>query len=142
MSAIKNRILLFLEKLKVSQSAFEKDTKLSNGLINNLSDNISSKSLIKIKEKYPEFNIEWLLTGEGEMLHKQPVHVKDISFQELTNQNEERLIRIENYCAVAFEQIANIISDKTGRLSSSIRTELEEVVAKASELQLNELKRK
>lgn len=66
--SIKERLLEFVRYTNQGQGAFETKVGFANGLINNLQDSITSKSLLKIKGKYPKINLNWLLTGEGEML--------------------------------------------------------------------------
>lgn len=65
---MKERLLLFLNYLDIGQTKFEEKVGLSRGVINKIKNGIHPNSLKKIKEKYPELNTTWLLTGEGEML--------------------------------------------------------------------------
>lgn len=65
---MKERLLEFLAHLGMGQNKFEEKTGLARGLINKIKGNISVKSLNKIAAAYPELNITWLQTGEGEML--------------------------------------------------------------------------
>lgn len=65
---VKERIILFIEYLKLSQSSFERYCGLSNGLVNNIGSSITARTREKISVKYPELNMTWLLMGEGEML--------------------------------------------------------------------------
>jgi len=48
--------------------AFEKSINASNGYINNITRSIGLEKIDLIVEKYPILNIEWLLTGKGDML--------------------------------------------------------------------------
>lgn len=65
------RIEQIIEYLKISVRSFEQQIGASNGLIrkaiSNKSD-IQSKWISRIVENYPQFNIEWLITGNGDML--------------------------------------------------------------------------
>lgn len=65
---IKQRLMSFINYKKLSQGKFESLTKLSNGYINNLKSSIGSDKLQNIIYTFPELNVIWLLTGEGEML--------------------------------------------------------------------------
>lgn len=65
---MKDRLLIFLEHLGVGQNKFAQSVGLSAGFVNNLGENISSKSLNKILSVYPQLNEKWLLTGEGQMI--------------------------------------------------------------------------
>jgi len=65
---MKERLIKFLAHLGIGQKKFEQNCGLSNGFVNKVGDNITLKSLNKIEKTYPELNINWLKTGEGEML--------------------------------------------------------------------------
>lgn len=58
----------FLSYLGKGQNKFESIVGLSRGFVNNVGDSIREASLAKITSVYPELNINWLKTGEGEML--------------------------------------------------------------------------
>lgn len=64
----KDRLLDFLSYKKIGQTKFEEICGLSRGLVNNIRGSISSKTMQKIENVFPELNLTWLLTGEGEML--------------------------------------------------------------------------
>jgi hypothetical protein len=65
------RLSYFIETSGISVRSFEQKISASDGMIrraiNNNTD-IQSKWLINIAENYPQLNIEWLLTGVGDML--------------------------------------------------------------------------
>jgi len=65
---VKERIKQFIEAQNLTVSAFEKEINASNGYINSISKNIGIDKLNTILEKYPKLNVEWLITGKGEML--------------------------------------------------------------------------
>lgn len=65
---IKERIFLLLETLGVSKAEFERKSSLSNGYLNNFKGSLGADKLEGILKAYPEINMTWLLTGEGEML--------------------------------------------------------------------------
>ena len=68
MSVIKERLTEFLTYKGIGQIKFAEAAGLSRGFVNVLGDGISSKSLNKISQAFPELNTLWLTTGEGEML--------------------------------------------------------------------------
>lgn len=70
MKTVKDRLLDFLQYLGIGQTSFEESAKISRGLLSKSSGNIAGKTIGKISAAYPELNIDWLLTGEGEMLRK------------------------------------------------------------------------
>ncbi len=67
---VKERIKFFVESQDLNVSTFEKTIKASNGYVNSISKSIGLEKLESILENFPKLNIEWLLTGKGEMLKK------------------------------------------------------------------------
>ena len=66
----KERLKQFLEYLKIGQNAFGEKCGFSGSLINNSKGSIGSEILNKISIVYPELNLVWLITGNGEMKNK------------------------------------------------------------------------
>lgn len=64
---VKDRIKVFCKAEKITISAFEESIGVSNGYVNAISKSIGIDKLNTIIEKYSILNIEWLLTGKGEM---------------------------------------------------------------------------
>lgn len=145
MSGIKDRLLAFLKHLGMGQANFEKATGLSNGLINNMKDNLSTKSLNKISAKFPQLNSSWLLTGEGNMLtdgrgDNSIIHFTNVDLGKEIGAMSERLIRIEAHLEVYENAIAGLQS-KTHtefmRKVGALRSEVSEAVNRRfSELQM------
>ena len=65
---VSQRIIKFTKAIGITQKAFEENINASQGYINNISKSIGFDKLNAIKLSYPQLNIEWLLTGAGEML--------------------------------------------------------------------------
>ncbi len=73
MNAI-DRLLTFQQSVRDKiggQNKFESYIGISSGYISNMKKKdgaITSDVMIKIKNKFPELNLEWLITGDGNML--------------------------------------------------------------------------
>lgn len=65
---VKERIKAYCKAEKLTISAFEESIGASNGYVNAISKSIGLDKLNSIVEKFSNLNIEWLLTGRGEML--------------------------------------------------------------------------
>ena len=65
------RLKYFIESQNVSARAFEQKINASDGMIRRAIANntdIQSKWITNVAENYPQLNLEWLITGEGDML--------------------------------------------------------------------------
>lgn len=66
--SVKNRLKEFCLSEGITISAFENNIGVSNGYVNAISKSLGIDKLNAIIEKYSNLNIEWLLSGKGEML--------------------------------------------------------------------------
>lgn len=66
-STIKRNILRYLESKGISQYQCYKDTGITRGVLGQ-STGISEDNLIKFLDHYKDVSIEWLITGDGDML--------------------------------------------------------------------------
>ena len=67
------RILKVIDYLDISISEFERSCNLSNGAVSKMGDNTRRSTLNKICDTYPQLNIDWLLTGKGDMVKEYTV---------------------------------------------------------------------
>lgn len=65
---VKDRILQFCNAVGVRPGRFERECGLSNGYLSKLRNEPSRDKIGVIASTYPNLNIDWLLTGEGNML--------------------------------------------------------------------------
>lgn len=68
---VQDRLLLFLKHKKLSKLAFANSIGRSPAYVTNIVESIGRSSRERIVVQYPELNMEWLLTGSGEMLNVQ-----------------------------------------------------------------------
>lgn len=69
-STVKERLIAFINYLGISKNAFENACGLSTRYVSNISASVSPDKLKQISLKFPELNVEWLLTGQGDMLRE------------------------------------------------------------------------
>lgn len=65
---LKERLLKFIKSQGLTVSGFESKVGLSNGSVSRTNDNMRRRTADAISMAFPLLNIQWLLTGEGEML--------------------------------------------------------------------------
>ncbi len=73
-SVIKQRILLYLDFKGITKYKFYQETGVTNGILSQ-SNGISEDNLLKFLSAYRDISLDWLLTGEGEMLRGGNVQV-------------------------------------------------------------------
>ena len=67
-SPVKQRILLFADKIGISKREFYTKIGVSRGTLE-AKTGITEDVLTKFFATYPEVSIPWVMTGEGEMFH-------------------------------------------------------------------------
>lgn len=90
METLRERLYIFIEAKHLNVKQFELRCGLSNGMVSHVTGNIRESTLRKMSNAFPDLNIEWLLTGEGEMLLKDvpmPTDVMQIMGSHNTNSN-------------------------------------------------------
>jgi hypothetical protein len=111
------RIAIYIHFKKISPHAFEKKIELSNGYFSKQLrhlGSVGSDILIRIYQAYPDLDILWVLTGEGQMLKEEIQHSQQIDnciLEDFTNKytNEnKKLKKLEN----DFDQLQTSLSDK------------------------------
>ena len=78
---IVDRIKLFRDYLGIGQTAFEVNIGVARGYFSNVKT-LGSDRILRIHTKYPELNIEWLVTGNGEMIKNAEREQKTIEISE------------------------------------------------------------
>lgn len=66
--SVKDRLLEFCNIKGIRPGRFERESGLSNGYLSKLRHEPSRDKMDQISRAFPDLNIGWLLTGEGEML--------------------------------------------------------------------------
>lgn len=65
---LQNRLIKFISYKGMTVRAFEDSVGLSNGAVSKMGENTRRSTLDKISNTYPDLNMIWVRTGEGEML--------------------------------------------------------------------------
>lgn len=76
-SQVRDRIKIFAAHKYISVRKFQDLVGVSNSFVASIDQSISPKTQAKISAAFPELNIDWLLTGNGEMLLTAPETTKE-----------------------------------------------------------------
>lgn len=128
---MKDRLIIFLEYLGIGQNKFAQNVGLSAGYVNNLGENISSRSLNKILNVYPQLNEKWLLTGKGEMI--KPINMQKAKGNNSINSN---INNIEGNVTISHNDFSNLLELQKGY--QEVQKELNERL-KTSQKQIDTL---
>ena len=107
------RISMYLQFRNISPHAFEKKIKLSNGYYSKQLRNkgsVGSDILIKIHEHFPDLNMLWVLTGEGNMVDDSRA-VQSALAEEFTYKFEVENLKLQNL-QEDVDQLNTVIKDK------------------------------
>lgn len=107
-----SRLAQFIEFQNISVRAFEKKISASDGMIRRAIGNntdIQSKWITNIADIYPALNIDWLITGNGEMLKKDIYpHIKKTSAFESTPEKGIPLIPTSGFAGFGLATFEDI----------------------------------
>jgi len=89
---MKQRILQFIDFKGINKNVFYKKTGLSNGFLDK-TGSIGVDKLEKILNSFPEINVEWLITGNGQMI-KKAIYLQRKDFDNELNEPIETMGRV------------------------------------------------
>lgn len=101
---VKERLKIFIKSIGKSVAEFEKSIFVSNGYVNSISKSIGIDKLNMILEKYPNLNIEWLLTGKGEMIKKSGSGADEVASGDKMTENLQYIIELQKEKIAWLEQ--------------------------------------
>ena len=67
-SDISKRLVEFIRTLGKPVSVFETELGLSNGFVNKTNEKMQKKTRMMIQKAYPQLNLDWVFSGEGDMI--------------------------------------------------------------------------
>ena len=67
-NTVKQRLIKYLDFKKVNKSEFARRINVSNAFVSSIRKSIQPDKIKRIALNFSDLNINWLLTGEGEML--------------------------------------------------------------------------
>ena len=110
-NTVKERLEFFLKSKKISKTDFGKAVGVSNSFVSSMRKSLGPDKIQSIAQTYPDLNVEWLLTGEGEMLKIQ-------STKAPTEQNNNNVLsdRQGGYTADPKAEDVEIIESEEGAI--------------------------
>lgn len=123
---VKERLRAFIKAKGISERQFCLSAGVSTSFVSNMVTSLKPDKLLKIAGAFPELNTDWLLTGHGDMLKDNDVHV------ELPNDGvKQRLLayikakglkkhQFEKKCGLSVGYVANIRSSISPEKMKSI----------------------
>lgn len=97
------RINMFRDYLRIGQTAFEVNVGVAKGYFSKVKT-LGSDKVVSIHERYPQLNIEWLITGEGDMI---------VSDEYTRHQKENSKSDIPHYEEIADKENSRQIDNST-----------------------------
>ncbi len=106
--SINKKLLQYAEHKGISQRKFTASLDLSEGVLRR-GKNIGSGYLIRIREKYPDLSMDWLLFDEGGMIKREGVG--DSIRNQVQSDCMERLVETQNQLIKVQDKL--LIANKT-----------------------------
>lgn len=98
LSAFSTRLCTYIKSTGNSVRGFERSIGVSNGWVSDVKAKVDLNAMSEISRKYPELNISWLFTGEGEMIVKESV-------------SDQRLLALCKHLVSIFEEREEAIKE-------------------------------
>lgn len=70
---VKERLIKYIKLKQISTREFCRQVGVSETYVNSMRNSIQPDKILKISHLYPDLNVSWLLTGEGEMIIENPM---------------------------------------------------------------------
>lgn len=100
MGNLRDRLIDFARsQYGMGMTNFEKHTGMPSGTIHNIKDGFSTRQLQRIMETCPELNVNWLITGEGEMLQSKPAETMRVGNTRAMDDREAFDNRLKKFAA-------------------------------------------
>ena len=122
---IKGRLSAYLRSKGINNSEFGRSIGVSNAYISSIRKSIQPDKVEKIANTFPDLNMKWLLTGEGNMLEE---------FTEHSVQSTQPTDNTSIFLQLLKDKDAKIaeLSEQVGMLKQQVRTLQEELGKNAS----------
>jgi hypothetical protein len=108
------RIAMYLQFRAITPHSFERKIHLSNGYFSKQIKNLGSVGsdiLVKIYNSYPDLNMLWVLTGEGQMILDDREAQPDSKLGEFSNRYESENRKLKSL-ASDVENLNVVLKDK------------------------------
>jgi len=108
------RIAMYLQFRAITPHSFERKIHLSNGYFSKQIKNLGSVGsdiLVKIYNSYPELNMLWVLTGEGQMILDDREAQPDSKLGEFSNRYESENRKLKSL-ASDVDHLNVVLKDK------------------------------
>jgi transcriptional regulator with XRE-family HTH domain len=103
---VKERLKEFLQSKNISERGFAKAINVSSGYVNAISKSIQPEKIRRISMHFPELNIVWLLTGEGNMLKggdEKPNDARVSELERLLAERDKQVSELQNEVRLLLE---------------------------------------
>jgi len=123
---LKERLILYIDYLGIAKSEFERTAGLANGFVDKSGDNTRYSSLDKISKSFPNLNLSWLRTGQGEMQLNNPSIKEDNSNYNIQDKNENDLISENNKSLDILAKAIDKLADSEKNNSENVKELIEQ----------------
>ena len=114
-NTVKQRLISFIEYKNLTKNKFEKICNLSSRYVSNIVQSISPDKIKIISLNFPELNIDWLLTGNGDMLINNSHNFDEEYWKNIVSSQQKTIERQAKTIEEQSNVISSLISQKDKR---------------------------
>lgn len=95
-TTVKERLTSYLAFKRISKSEFGRIIGVSTSFIASMRKSLQPDKVASIAQNFPDLNIQWLLTGEGNMLNAGSNSIGDGNIAAVVGNNKQTIGNIDN----------------------------------------------
>lgn len=89
---LKDRVKVYCDRKNIAVTKFERMAGLSNGYFKENTKRMSDDKIESIHRAFPDLNIDWLLTGNGEMLKGEAIFIDTPAIEDVAEVVEDKRV--------------------------------------------------
>lgn len=127
---VRDRLIQFLDHLGMGRNAFEDKCELPSGCISHMTKGMRTDNLAKIAATYPDLNIRWLLTGNGDMLKSNDLEEETSDMEHTISERIHTVIEYSGFTPNGFEAACGLTRGTIASLNKGMRSDKIALISK------------
>lgn len=131
--AVKERLIEFLEYKSISKSEFGRIIGVSSAFVTSMRKSIQPDKVESIASNFPDLNINWLMTGEGDMLKAAKENESNDTSMDLSSLKQT--IQTQSVAISALNKAVELQESELKRKDFDLKSKEDEILRLKTEIQ-------